>query len=104
MYFFFCEALSLTLEYEQIGINALDALVTAYNALGLLRQQTAPTSRVHCIITNGGQAANSTSFISNKEQSVGLKQKKKKWRLEARGIDQLPLSLIFFGVEKKKKK
>ncbi|KAG0349314.1 hypothetical protein BG005_011049 [Podila minutissima] len=40
------------------GINALDALVTAYNALGLLRQQTAPTSRVHCIITNGGQAAN----------------------------------------------
>ncbi|KAG0028061.1 hypothetical protein BGZ81_005067 [Podila clonocystis] len=40
------------------GINALDGLVTAYNAIGLLRQQTAPTSRIHCIITNGGQAAN----------------------------------------------
>ncbi|KAG0334333.1 hypothetical protein BG004_000449 [Podila humilis] len=40
------------------GINALDALVTAYNSLGLLRQQTSPTSRIHCIITNGGQAAN----------------------------------------------
>ncbi|KAF9404906.1 hypothetical protein BGZ94_003884 [Podila epigama] len=40
------------------GINALDALVTAYNSLGLLRQQTPPTSRIHCIITDGGQAAN----------------------------------------------
>ncbi|KAF9274740.1 hypothetical protein BGZ68_000406 [Mortierella alpina] len=40
------------------GVNALDAMVTAYNGIGLLRQQSAPTSRVHCIITNGGQAAN----------------------------------------------
>ncbi|CAO3563368.1 unnamed protein product [Mortierella alpina] len=40
------------------GINALDAMVTAYNGIGLLRQQTVPTSRVHCIITDGGQAAN----------------------------------------------
>ncbi|KAG0356341.1 hypothetical protein BC939DRAFT_449979 [Gamsiella multidivaricata] len=40
------------------GVNALDALVTAYNGIGLLRQQTAPTSRVHGIITNGGQAPN----------------------------------------------
>ncbi|KAF8927671.1 hypothetical protein EDD21DRAFT_212320 [Dissophora ornata] len=40
------------------GVNALDAMVTAYNSIGLLRQQTAPTSRVHGIITNGGQAAN----------------------------------------------
>ncbi|KAI1317878.1 hypothetical protein EDD11_007540 [Mortierella claussenii] len=40
------------------GVNALDAMVTAYNGLGLLRQQTAPTSRVHAIITSGGQATN----------------------------------------------
>ncbi|KAF9154196.1 hypothetical protein BGX21_003071 [Mortierella sp. AD011] len=40
------------------GINALDAMVTAYNGIGLLRQQIKPTSRVHSIITNGGQAAN----------------------------------------------
>ncbi|KAF9099664.1 hypothetical protein BGX27_000545 [Mortierella sp. AM989] len=40
------------------GINALDAMATAYNGIGLLRQQTKPNSRVHCIITNGGQAAN----------------------------------------------
>ncbi|KAG0293651.1 hypothetical protein BGZ98_002091, partial [Dissophora globulifera] len=40
------------------GVNALDALITAYNGIGLLRQQTASTSRVHGIITHGGQAAN----------------------------------------------
>ncbi|KAF8978193.1 hypothetical protein BGZ46_006731 [Entomortierella lignicola] len=40
------------------GINALDAVVTAYNGIGLLRQQTRPNCRVHSIITNGGQAAN----------------------------------------------
>ncbi|KAG0256787.1 hypothetical protein BGZ95_005400 [Linnemannia exigua] len=40
------------------GVNALDAMVHAYNGLALVRQQTAPTSRIHCIITNGGAAAN----------------------------------------------
>ncbi|GJJ72272.1 hypothetical protein EMPS_04629 [Entomortierella parvispora] len=40
------------------GINALDAMVMTYNGLALLRQQTMPTSRIHCIITSGGQAAN----------------------------------------------
>ncbi|KAF9432562.1 hypothetical protein BGZ76_010635 [Entomortierella beljakovae] len=40
------------------GVNALDAIVTAYNGIGLLRQQTPPNCRIHFIITNGGQAAN----------------------------------------------
>ncbi|KAG0249580.1 hypothetical protein BG011_009120 [Mortierella polycephala] len=40
------------------GVNALDAMVTAYNGIGLLRQQMPPTSRVHSIVTHGGQAAN----------------------------------------------
>ncbi|KAF9089460.1 hypothetical protein BGX23_006646 [Mortierella sp. AD031] len=40
------------------GVNALDAMVQAYNGLALVRQQTAPTSRIHCIITSGGDAAN----------------------------------------------
>ncbi|KAF8943281.1 hypothetical protein BGZ47_005557 [Haplosporangium gracile] len=40
------------------GVNALDAMVHAYNGLALVRQQTAPTSRIHCVITNGGAAAN----------------------------------------------
>ncbi len=42
----------------QHGINALDALVTAYNAISQLRQHIASDERVHGIITNGGQAAN----------------------------------------------
>ncbi|KAF9378202.1 hypothetical protein CPB97_009722 [Podila verticillata] len=40
------------------GINALDAYCMAYNAIGVLRQQTLPSNRIHSIITNGGQAAN----------------------------------------------
>ena len=40
------------------GINALDALVTAYNAVAQLRQHIRETERIHGIITNGGQAAN----------------------------------------------
>lgn len=40
------------------GINALDAATLALNALGLLRQQLRPDSRVHAIVTEGGQASN----------------------------------------------
>ncbi|GBB85098.1 hypothetical protein RclHR1_11680003 [Rhizophagus clarus] len=40
------------------GINALDAMVLAYNNIGLLRQQILPTDRIHGIITNGGEAPN----------------------------------------------
>ncbi|MBP1687473.1 MAG: abgB [Deltaproteobacteria bacterium] len=40
------------------GINALDALVTAYNGIAQLRQHIHPTERIHGIITDGGQAPN----------------------------------------------
>ncbi|CAH1758036.1 4518_t:CDS:10 [Entrophospora sp. SA101] len=40
------------------GANALDAVVSAYNSISLLRQQLHPTNRVHGIITNGGKALN----------------------------------------------
>jgi metal-dependent amidase/aminoacylase/carboxypeptidase family protein len=40
------------------GANALDALVLAHSAIGLLRQQLQPADRVHGNITNGGQAVN----------------------------------------------
>ncbi|CAG8691567.1 19810_t:CDS:10 [Cetraspora pellucida] len=40
------------------GINALDAIVSAYNSIGLLRQQNLPTNRIHGIITSGGAAPN----------------------------------------------
>lgn len=40
------------------GINALDAMVTAYSAIAQLRQHIRETERIHGIITDGGQAAN----------------------------------------------
>ncbi|KAI8086578.1 uncharacterized protein BX664DRAFT_336189 [Halteromyces radiatus] len=40
------------------GVNALDAMVQAYNNISMLRQQLLPTDRVHGIITNGGAAPN----------------------------------------------
>lgn len=42
----------------QSGINALDALVIAYQSLNALRQHLKNTERIHGIITHGGDAAN----------------------------------------------
>lgn len=42
----------------QDGINALDALVMAYNGVSMLRQQLAPDCRVHGVITKGGVRPN----------------------------------------------
>jgi len=40
------------------GVNALDALVLAYQAVAALRQHIKPTERIHGIITQGGLAPN----------------------------------------------
>jgi amidohydrolase len=40
------------------GINALDAVVLLYNAIGMLRQQVRSDARIHGIILSGGAAAN----------------------------------------------
>ena len=40
------------------GINALDAVVMAYNSISMLRQQMKPTWRVHGIISEGGVKPN----------------------------------------------
>ncbi|MBI2867720.1 MAG: M20 family metallopeptidase [Chloroflexi bacterium] len=42
----------------QQGINALEAMVLAYNAINALRQHVPDGARVHGIITDGGQAPN----------------------------------------------
>ena len=42
----------------QRGINALDALVTAYQSIAQLRQHIRPAERIHGIITKGGAAPN----------------------------------------------
>lgn len=38
----------------EIGINALDAMILLFNAVGLMRQQTKEDVRIHGIITDGG--------------------------------------------------
>lgn len=40
------------------GINALEALILAFNNINSLRQHIRGTSRIHGIITNGGEAPN----------------------------------------------
>jgi amidohydrolase len=40
------------------GVNALDALVTAYQAIAQLRQHIPPTERIHGIFTEAGEAPN----------------------------------------------
>lgn len=40
------------------GVNALDAVVSAYVNISLLRQQILPTQRVHGVIANGGERPN----------------------------------------------
>ncbi|KAL3417545.1 peptidase M20 (amidohydrolase) [Phlyctema vagabunda] len=40
------------------GVNALDAMITAYNALSVLRQQTMPGDIIQGHITHGGAAPN----------------------------------------------
>jgi len=44
--------------YPELGINALDAFVQAYNNISMLRQATLPTDKIHGVITHGGDAAN----------------------------------------------
>ncbi|WP_333485371.1 amidohydrolase [Kocuria marina] len=41
-----------------MGRNALDAAVLAYQGLGLLRQQTPPTDRIHVVLPEGGERPN----------------------------------------------
>ena len=41
-----------------LGVNALDALVIAYNAISVLRQQTRPDDVIGLQITNGGNKPN----------------------------------------------
>lgn len=42
----------------EAGLNALDAMVTSFVNIGLLRQQLRDSARIHGIITDGGQAVN----------------------------------------------
>jgi amidohydrolase len=44
--------------YPQLGVNALEAMILAFNAVNSLRQHIKDKARIHGIITQGGEAAN----------------------------------------------
>jgi len=50
--------------FPELGVNAADAMTVAQVAIALLRQQTAPTDRIHGISTEGGVAPNVIPDVS----------------------------------------
>jgi len=68
----------------EAGVNALDALVIAYNSVSALRQHIRESARIHGIITDGGQAVNvvpersAGSFLLRAEDDDYLEELKEK--------------------------
>ncbi|KAI0109890.1 hypothetical protein F4814DRAFT_450851 [Daldinia grandis] len=67
-----------------LGINALDALITSYNALSVLRQQTMPGDVIQGNITDGGVRPNvihaytAGNFVTRANTQERVKELKKK--------------------------
>ncbi|KAJ0110226.1 peptidase m20 [Diaporthe amygdali] len=67
-----------------LGINALDALITAYNSVSMLRQQTMPGDIIQGHITDGGAAPNiihayaAGVFVVRSDTRARLKELKEK--------------------------
>lgn len=67
-----------------LGINALDALITAYNALSVLRQQTMPGDVIQGNITDGGVRPNvihahtAGNFVVRANTQTRMKELKEK--------------------------
>jgi len=55
------------------GINAQDALVLAYNAIAMLRQQSQRTDQIHGIITSGGTSINVIPELSSASFQIRAK-------------------------------
>jgi amidohydrolase len=68
----------------EAGINALEAMLQSFNAINSLRQHIRDKSRIHGIITDGGEAANivpahtAASFIVRAEDDSYLDELKEK--------------------------
>jgi amidohydrolase len=61
------------------GINALDAVLQVFNSINALRQQLRPTTRIHGVITHGGEAAN---VIPDYAAAEFLVRAREEWYLE----------------------
>ena len=66
------------------GINALEAMILSFNAIDALRQHVPEKSRIHGVITDGGEAANvvpahtAGTFIARSEDDMLLEDLKKR--------------------------
>lgn len=66
------------------GVNALDAVILAFNAVGAARQQLREDVRVHGIITKGGSAVNvipddcEAAFLVRSRTAAGLAEAREK--------------------------
>jgi amidohydrolase len=65
--------------FPEQGVNALDALVTAYQAIAQLRQHIRRDARLHGIISHGGDAAN---VVPEYTKGVFYVRALKPWYLE----------------------
>jgi len=61
------------------GVNALDALISGYNAVSCLRQQIRLTDRVHGVILDGGKRPN---IIPDRSEALYFVRSKNKKELE----------------------
>lgn len=70
--------------YPEQGINALEAMILAFNAVNSLRQHIKDRARIHGIITHGGEAANvvpaysAASFFVRAQDNIYLDELKQK--------------------------
>ncbi len=70
--------------YPEQGINALEAMILAFNAVNSLRQHIKDGARIHGIITHGGEAANvvpaysAASFFVRARDNLYLDELKQK--------------------------
>lgn len=58
------------------GINALDAVVSAYVNISLLRQQILPTQKIHGVVKNGGDRPNIIPFSATVDYYIRSHTKK----------------------------
>ena len=54
----------------QKGVNALDAMLSFFNGIALMRQQMTERTRVHGIILNGGQSFNTIPDYTKAEMGI----------------------------------
>lgn len=70
----------------ETGVNALDAVIQVFNSINALRQAFKPNTRVHGVITHGGDAANvipeytSASILVRSDDQAYLDELNQKFR------------------------